>query len=370
MNPETVLLFIGGGVLLVGGAELLVRGASRLAMAAGISPLVVGLTVVSFGTSSPELAVTVNSAWSGQADVALGNVVGSNIFNVLFILGISALIAPLVVAQQLVRLDVPIMIGISLVMLLLALDGRIGRFDGTLLVLGIVVYTIFLIRLSRREMAVVVEEYEEAFGVPSPRRSSAALNLGLIVIGLGMLVFGARWLVDAAVTMAAALGISELVIGLTIVAAGTSLPEAATSVLASLKGERDIAVGNVVGSNIFNILAVLGLCAVVSPDGISVSPSALAFDIPVMIAVAVATLPIFFTGYRIARWEGAVFLGYYIAYVTFLAMTASGATTLAVFSTAMLWFALPVTALTLGILTYRAFRYGNGPTLPPSPGDR
>ena len=358
MTASTLLLFLAGGVLLIAGAEFLVRGASRLAIAAGISPLVVGLTVVAFGTSSPELAVTVGSAYSGQADVALGNVVGSNIFNVLFILGISALIAPLVVAHQLVRLDVPVMVGASLLMLILALDGRIGRLDGLLLFAGIVAYTVFLIRQSRWETATAqalpgAEPEDDA-----RERTSWPLNLGLIALGLALLVLGAQWLVEAAVTTATTLGVSELVIGLTIVAAGTSLPEVATSVLASIRGERDIAVGNVVGSNIFNLLAVLGLGSIVAPAGIPVSSGALTFDIPVMIAVAIATLPIFFTGYTIARWEGAVFLLYYLAYTGYLVLDATEHDMLNEFGIAMGWFVLPLTALTLLVVAARAFRGG------------
>jgi len=353
---STLFLFVAGGVLLIGGAELLVRGASRLAVSAGVSPLVVGLTVVAFGTSSPELAVTIGSAYAGQADVALGNVVGSNIFNVLFILGLSALIAPLVVAQQLVRLDVPLMIGASVLTLLLGLDGRIGQLDGLCLFAGIVAYTVFLIRQSRREAAPVQAEYEEAFGSEPRQQDPWFPHAGLVVAGLVMIVFGAQWLVDAAGTTAAALGVSELVIGLTIVAAGTSLPEMATSVLAAVRGERDIAVGNVVGSNLFNLLAVLGLGSLVSPDGISVSPTALAFDIPVMIAVAVAALPILFTGHTISRWEGAVFLAYYAAYTTYLILDAGEHAARMTLGTAMVWFALPLTALTLLVLVVRALR--------------
>lgn len=356
MTLSTLLLFVVGGALLIGGAELLVRGASRLAIAAGISPLVVGLTVVAFGTSSPEMAVTVSSAFAGEADVAVGNVIGSNIFNVLFILGLSAVIAPLVVAQQLVRLDVPIMIGSSVLALVLALDGAVGRFDGLVLFAGIATYTIFLIRKSRAEAAPVAAEYEEAFGGAEPRGSSPVVNLLFILLGLGLLVLGARWLVQAAVTTATALGVSELVIGLTIVAAGTSLPEVATSVLAAIRGERDIAVGNVVGSNLFNLLAVLGLGGIVAPDGVPVSAGALSFDFPVMIAVAVATLPVFLTGYTIARWEGFIFLGYYAAYTGYLVLQAAEHHLLGEFTTAMTWFVIPLTVLTLLVGLARAFQ--------------
>lgn len=356
MTPTTVLLFVAGGVLLIGGAELLVRGSSRLAIAAGVSPLVVGLTVVAFGTSSPELAVTVSSALAGEADMALGNVVGSNIFNVLFVLGLSAVIAPLVVAQQLVRLDVPVMIGASVLALLLGLDGQIGRIDGVVLFSGVVVYVLFLIRQSRREAAVVQGGYDKAFREGTWSRASAVIDIVLILAGLGLLVVGAGWLVEAAVTTATALGVSELVIGLTVVAAGTSLPEVATSVLASVRGERDIAVGNAVGSSIFNLLAVLGLGSIVAPAGIDVPAGALTFDIPVMIAVAIAALPIFFTGYSIARWEGAVFLGYYVAYTTYLVLDATQHDVLNEFGIAMTWFVLPLTALTLLLVVLRTIR--------------
>jgi cation:H+ antiporter len=343
-----------GLVVLVAGAEALVRGASRAARALGISPLVIGLTVVAYGTSSPELAVSVGSSIEGQADIAVGNVVGSNIFNVLFILGISALITPLAVSRQLVRLDVPIMIVVSGLALLLSNDGCFSRFDGVALSAGIVAYTLFLLRQGRKEAG-------GAGAAPSQGRETAtasrwAVNAVLIVAGLVLLVMGARWLVKGAVDIARDLGVSELVTGLTIVAAGTSLPEVATSIVAAIRGERDIAVGNVVGSNIFNILAVLGLSGIVAPDGLPVSAAVLRFDIPVMIAVAVACMPIFFTGYRIARWEGALFLGYYAAYTLYLVLAATKHDALPVFSTAMMVFVIPLTVVTLAIVTFRALR--------------
>lgn len=355
----TGFLFVVGLGLLLGGAELLVRGASRLAAALGLSPLVIGLTVVAFGTSSPELAVSVQSAFAGQADIALGNVVGSNIFNVLFILGLSALIVPLVVAQQLVRWDVPLMIGVSVVVFLLGLDGRLGRLDGLLLFAGLVAYTTFAIVQSRREGKAVKAEYETEFGEPPAERGGAvARNVALVVAGLAALVLGSRWLVDGAVTLAQAFGLSELVIGLTIVAAGTSLPEVATSILAAVRKERDIAVGNVVGSNIFNLLAVLGLAGLVSPEGLSVPPAAEGFDLPVMIAVAVACLPIFASGHLIARWEGALFFGYYILYTAYLILAAAEHDALPLFNTTMLGFVLPLTVITLGVLGARAWKEG------------
>lgn len=353
----TTLLFLLGLVLLVAGAEALVRGASKLAATAGISPLIIGLTVVAYGTSAPEMAVSTASALADQTDIAMGNVVGSNIFNVLFILGLSALITPLVVAQQLVRLDVPLMIGVSVLALLLGLDGGIGRLDGIFLLVGIITYTVFLIRQSRKESRQVQEEYAKEYGeVEKPPPGHWVIDVGLILAGLAMLVVGSRWLVDGAVVIAEHLGVSELVIGLTIVAAGTSLPEVATSVVASLRGERDIAVGNVVGSNIFNLLAVLGVAGIVAPAGVAISPAVMRFDIPVMIAVALACLPIFFTGNLIARWEGGLFLGYYAAYTLYVVLAATSHESLGAFQTAMLWFVLPLTALTLGVVSVREHR--------------
>jgi cation:H+ antiporter len=358
MTALTWLYFVAGIALLLGGAEWLVRGAARLARASGISPLVVGLTVVAFGTSAPELAVSVQSALAGQPDIALGNVVGSNILNVLLILGVAALITPLTVAQQLIRLDVPLMIGISGLVYVLALDGRIGPLEGVLLVACIVAYTVFAIVKSRRESAEIRAEYAAEFGTNG--RGGILKNLLLVIAGLILLVLGARWLVEAATTVARHFGLSELVIGLTVVAVGTSLPEVVASVLASVRGERDIAVGNVVGSNLFNLTAVLGLASTLAPAGIPVTASALSFDLPVMLAVALACLPIFFTEHRIARWEGALFLGYYAAYTAYLVLYAVQHDALAMFSATLLGFVLPLTAVTLIVLAVRALRAKRG----------
>lgn len=354
----TLLLSILGFVLLVFGAELLVRGSARLAVAAGISPLVVGLTVVALGTSAPELAVGIQSARAGQPDITLGNVVGSNIANVLLVLGIAALVAPLVVHQKLVRLDAPIMIGVSVSGLLLSLDGTISRYDGALLVLLLVVYLVWSIRESRKETRAVKDEYAEALGVDEAKKKPGhpAADVAFVLVGLVMLVYGAGFLVDGAVALAKMLGVDELLIGLTVVAVGTSLPEIATSVIASVRGERDIAVGNVVGSNIFNVLGVLGASGLASPRGINVDPGALRFDIPVMIASAMACLPIFFRGYRIVRWEGALLLGYYVAYVTYLVLRATGHTALVPYTWFMLAFVLPLTIITLIVILVRELR--------------
>jgi len=353
------VFFVAGLVLLVLGAESLVRGASKIASALGVPPLLVGLTVVAYGTSTPELAVSLQASLAGQADLALGNVVGSNIFNVLFILGLSAMIAPLLVSRQLVWIDVPLMVGTSVLMLLMALDGRISRLDGGVLVALIVLYTLFIVRQARRERAAsreaaAAEGREDPALPPGSAARSWAVNLAYVAAGLGLLVLGARWFVESSMAIARMMGVSELVIGLTIVAAGTSMPEVATSIIATIRGERDIAVGNVVGSNIYNILAVLGFAALLSPGGVAVAPAALDFDIPVMLAVAVACLPIFFTGHLIARWEGWLFFGYYVAYTLFLVLSSQQHDSLPAFSWAMGVFVVPLTAITLIILAVRA----------------
>lgn len=358
MNWLTLVLFVIGLGLLIVGAEALVRGASRLAITVGISPLVIGLTVVAFGTSAPEMAVGVQGALSGQsgADITIGNVVGSNIFNILFILGLSAAISPLIVSRQLVRVDVPIMIGLSLLVWLLSLDGKIGRWEGVLLFACIVGYTLFAVLQGRKEGKGLEQHPPEITSRTPSKKSGVPANLLLILAGLGMLVLGSRWLVAGAMDIARTLGVSELIIGLTIVAAGTSLPEIATSVMASLRGERDIAVGNVVGSNIFNLLAVLGLSAMVASDGINVSPAALRFDIPVMVVTAIACLPIFFTGHLIARWEGGLFLGYYAIYTAFLVLASSQHENLGLFTALMILFVVPLTVITLAIGVVRQIK--------------
>ncbi|MCA3222014.1 MAG: calcium/sodium antiporter [Burkholderiales bacterium] len=342
-----LLLFLAGLTALVAGASLLVRGASALALSFGVSPLVVGLTIVAFGTSSPEVAVSVGAALEGQTDIAVGNVVGSNIFNVLFILGASALIVPLVVHVQLIRQEVPIMIGASLLLIALGFDGRLTRLDAALLFGLLVVYTVFLIVQSRRQTQEAVAELTAELPRSAAWDRHWAVQVALVVAGLVLLVLGSDWLVTAAVTFAKALGVSDLVIGLTIVAAGTSMPEVATSITAAIKGERDIAVGNVVGSNTFNILGCLGLAGLVAPAGLPLAPSVLTFDLWVMLAVAVACLPVFFTGREIARWEGAVFLGYYAAYVAYLILAAQQHDALPAFSNVMLVFVIPLTLATL-----------------------
>lgn len=351
-----IVLVLAGLLLLAVGGESLIRGAARLAAAARIAPVVIGLTVVAFGTSAPELAVSIQASLSGKGEVALGNVVGSNILNVLLILGLSALIVPLTVAVRLLWWDVPLLIAASVLVLLLGWDGVIGRREGLLLAGSIVVYTGWAVVHARRESSAVRHEYEEQFGNVPQGWKTVLVQVAWIAVGLALLAWGSRWLVSGAVQIARSLGISELIIGLTIVAAGTSLPEVVASLVAGLRGQRDIAVGNVVGSNLFNILAVLGCSALVAPGGLAVPVDALAFDLPVMIAAAAACLPIFFTGHLIARWEGALFLAYYGVYLAHLVLGATHSASLRTFQRVIVWVVIPLTVITLAVGVLRALR--------------
>jgi cation:H+ antiporter len=326
MTVLTIVALVAGLVLLVVGAELLVRGAASIATRFGIAPVIIGLTVVAFGTSAPELAVSVSAGFAGNGEVAFGNVAGSNIANILLILGASAVVGGLVVSQRIIRLDIPILIVASVVTLLLSLDNRIGRVDGVILFAGVVAYTVWLIRAARNERAdEVLDEYGEAVEelevdvIDKPLPIQAAL----LVVGLGMLVIGSQLLVGSATAIAEDLGVSDLVIGLTVVAIGTSLPELATSLLAAVRGQRDIAVGNVVGSNLFNLLSVLGATAIVSPDPIPVADSSLQVDFPVVLAATIVLVPIIWKGFRIERWEGFVLMAFYALYVTFVVLDAN-----------------------------------------------
>jgi len=309
-----------GLVVLVAGAEALVRGASGLARAAGLSPLVIGLTVVAFGTSAPELAVSIQSVLRGAGDLALGNVAGSNIFNVAVILGVSAVVCPLVVHSQVVRLDMPVMLAASAAFVVFCLTGGgLGRGEAGVLLAAVVVYTVFLVRLSRREAAANVDEADEAEcpderGAPELPPARLWPQVLLAVAGLAGLMLGATWLVDHAVLIARSLHVSEAVIGLTIVAAGTSLPELATSVTAAVKRETDLAVGNIVGSNLFNALGIAGASGLLRPIGLGGIDRV---DFAVMIGFSLLLLPLMRTGFRLVRWEGAVLLALYGGYLAY-----------------------------------------------------
>ncbi len=325
MDVLTLILLVVGLVLLVLGAEWLVRGASSIAAAAGIGPIVIGLTIVAFGTSAPELAVSVGGALSGASDVAVGNVVGSNAFNLLIVLGLSAVVGGLIVHDRIVRIDVPILLVATLVVWWAASDGTIGRLEGAALFASAVVYTAWLVVAARREPEAIRAEYAEAIPTEAEARMRPLRAVLLVLAGLALLVVGADLLVDAAVDLAAALGVSDLVIGLTVVAAGTSLPELATSVVAARRGERDIAVGNVVGSNLFNLLVVLGGGAAVASGGLPVAAEALALDLPVALAIVLVAVPALAVGLRIARWEGALLLTAYAAYLVAMVRVGTGA---------------------------------------------
>ena len=299
--------FIISLIALIGGAELLVRGATRIAAICKLSPLVVGLTIVSFGTSAPELAVCSLASWRGEGDLLIGNLVGSNIFNILLVLGISALVSPIMVKKKLIRWDVPLMIGASLLMWFFAWGGKIYRWEGVLLFAGIIGYIFFSVRFGREKE------------LPSPTTKQPIwLQIGMVIVGVILLGGGADRLIKSALIMAKMFGVSDLTIGLTLTAVGTSLPELATSVIAVIRGQREMAVGNVIGSNLFNILAVLGLSALIAPHGITVPHRAIIIDLPIMIGVALLTLPIFFTGRKISRPEGLFFLLAYGGYLLYL----------------------------------------------------
>jgi cation:H+ antiporter len=318
----SLLLIAAGTLALVIGANWLVQGASSLAAAVRISPLVIGLTVVAFGTSAPELAVSVSSAYLGAPEIAIGNVVGSNIFNILLILGCSALITPLSFANRVIRIDIPLMIAASLVTWWFCSDGMISRMEGCMLFGSLIVYTLWLIRISRREGAnealaavVAVTTADEA---PIGWCRSTWFQIVLIFGGLLSLTLGSKLLVAGAVAIAQSLGISQAVIGLTIIAGGTSLPEVATSVMAAFAGEKDIAVGNVIGSNLFNLLCVLGVTSIVSQAGLPVAESFLRFDLPVMVAVAIVCVPIALRNRQIGRLSGGLLLCGYVGYTLWL----------------------------------------------------
>ncbi len=350
---------------------MLVRGAAGLAARIGMSPLVVGLTVVAFATSAPELAVTLGAVLGGEPDLAVGNVVGSNIANVLMILGTSALILPLLVKVQLVRVDIPFMTAFSVLFFLLASDGGLSRVDGLILFVLLILYLSVAIILSRREghgddlhgpgasiatasagrvgrtVGTDADTMTQAAEEVDVRNGSIGRDLVFLLIGVALLIVGANTLVSGATGIATAFGVSELIVGLTVVAIGTSLPELATSIVAVRRGQRDLAVGNVVGSNIFNIGAVAGLAGIISPAGLPVPESALALDIPLMIAAAVVLLPLAFTGSVIRRWEGAVLLGLYIFYLIYTVLSAAERPILHGFTTVMAWFVTPLLFLTL-----------------------
>lgn len=297
-------------VLLFFGAEGLVRGSSSLALRAGLSRLMVGLTIVAFGTSSPELVVSVKAALSQQGDISVGNVVGSNSFNIGIILGITALLCPIPVHRQIIRFDAPIALGVAFLLLILLHDDSLGRLEGLLLFIGIVLYTIMNIVLARREAANTGDTHEDL--APAGSSKKWIFDIALILGGLVVLVLGSRLLVDHSIKLAEAFGVSEALIGLTIVAAGTSMPELATSVVAAFRRQPDIAIGNIVGSNVFNILGILGLASIISPIE---APGIAWLDYSMMIVFTALLIPLLYTGRLLHRIEGIALLALYGAYL-------------------------------------------------------
>lgn len=343
-----VFLFIAGIILLVFGADLLVRGAASLAANLGISSLIIGLTVVAIGTSSPEIAVSLQAAFNAQGEIVLGNIIGSNIANIMLILGVAAMFGPLPVDRAIFRRDLPVMIGASLLTFLLTLDRTLSRIDGIIMLLCLTAY--LWVMWPRNEHHDALHQSH----LPQRRLRALLLQLAMVVGGLALLIVGARWLVDGAVTFATWFGVSELIIGLTIVAVGTSLPEIATSVIAGLRGERDIAVGNVVGSNVLNLLLVLGTTIVVSPQPIAVPESTIALDLPVMVGAALICLPIFFTRRVVSQREGSLLLVYYLSYTLYLVLSATGSAELPVYNTIVGLILIPLTVV---LLVVRALRW-------------
>lgn len=316
------LLVLVGLLALVGGAELVVRYGSLLATRLGISPMMVGLTVVSIGTNGPELAVGIAAAWHDNGALAVGNVAGTNVANVLLVLGLSALLAPMALGHRTLRVDLPVMVAASLALVVLGGNGILSRFEGLVLTLAAIAYTLVIIHIARRQNLEVKEAasggYGAAMKTPSPGRIS--LDLAAVAFGIGIIVLGSDWLVEGAVGLSRILGVSEAFIGLTIVAIGTSMPELATAVVGTLRNERDIVIGNAIGSCVYNILLVLGASALIPPDGIELTAELSFVDIPVMAAVALVCVPVFVSGRRIGRREGAAFILAYIAYLTYLVL--------------------------------------------------
>lgn len=332
---------------------MLVRGASRIALILGVSPLVIGLTVVALGTSAPEAAVSVLSSIQGQPGIAVGNVIGSNIINTLVVLGLSALIIPLTVNQKVVRFEAPLVVVVSFLMVGLAMDGTISRFDGSILFGGILAYIAWAVRKSRTESVEIQNEYAVQFADNAQRKGHIAKYALAIAVGCGLLVLGSKFLVESASSIARYFGVSEMIIGLTIVSAGTSLPELATSVIAGIKKQNDIGVGNVIGSNLFNILFVLGLSGMAAPNGLLIPPEAIQLDLWVMLGVSILTLPVLFSGYCISRWEGAVFVAFYGLYLGYTFLAASGFSGLPGFRISAFLFVIPMITLMFGTAFYQ-----------------
>jgi cation:H+ antiporter len=316
--------FVVGLAALVAGAEVMMRGATKIASRMGISPIIVGLTVVAIGTSMPELAVGVVAASEGTGALALGNIAGANVINLLFVLGLSALMLPLAIEMRTLRFELPVMAGAAILLWVLAVDGVLSRVDGLILVIGAIGYTYAVILAARRETREATAEFAEAYPADGTRASGGhrtALHVGMTLGGIAIIVLGAQRLVDGAVGMARAFGVSDALIGLTVVAIGTTAPELVTTVVSTLRGDRDIAVGNLLGSSIYNILLILGVTCLVPAYGLELPPALVRIDIPIMVAVTLVCIPIFISGRRVSRIEGGAMVCAYLAFLAFLLVT-------------------------------------------------
>lgn len=320
MSP--LLLVAVGLVALVAGAEIMVRGATKIAARLRVSPIVVGLTVISIGTSLPELAVGVDAGLRGSGPLAVGNIAGTNIVNLLLILGLSAAIRPLLLQRQTLRIDLPMMAIAAVILWWMARDGQLSRAEGAFLLLLTVAYTAVIVHLSRRQSAKVVAEYAREYTARTLSRTPAAvaLDVASLLGGIAIIILGADWLVDGAVEVARALNVSDALIGLTVVAIGTSAPELVTTIVSTIRGQRDIAVGNLIGSSVYNITFILGVTMVAVPGGLGVTPELVAIDLPLMTLVTLACVPVFLSGHRVSRWEGGLFVTAYVAYLVYLVL--------------------------------------------------
>ncbi|NNE73698.1 MAG: calcium/sodium antiporter [Acidimicrobiales bacterium] len=358
------IAFVAGVVGLLVGGHLVVRSASTIGSRFGLTPLVIGLTIVAAGTSAPELAVVLQSVAADDTPLAVGSIIGSNIANVLLVLGLVATLGVIHVTNRVVRVDIPIMIAASVGLLVVSLDNEISRLDGVVLFGGLVAFVGWTLRAAPKLAPESFPAVDERPGDSRSawRNSKPGLGRDLIglIAGIGVLAVAARFVVSGAESIAVALGVPELIVGLTIVALGTSAPEIVTTVIAAVQGRRDLAVGNAVGSNIFNILLVLGVSSVLA-DGIAIGRDAIELDLPIMVAAAVACLPIVFWDNRLTRWEGMVFVGYYAAYLIFLSLDATGHRASDPFALVMVAFVLPLTVVTLAVVVVRQRRAAIAP---------
>ncbi|MFA5670155.1 MAG: calcium/sodium antiporter [Balneolaceae bacterium] len=354
-----VIFFIVGLAALITGAELFLKGVDRFGTKWRISSVVMGLTVVAFATGAPELAVSLKAAASGSADLVLGNIIGSNIANILLILGISAMIKPISISLRIVRFDVPVVIIASVLLFILALDGELSALDGAILFSGLIFYsllTFFQIRRESRNNGLVDENIDEEIAKLSTGWFFYFKNIGFLIVGLALIVQGANWMVESAVEMARILGVSELIIGLTIVSIGTSLPEVATSIAAIRKGDVDMAVANVMGSNLYNIFLTMGLTLLITPNILAVSAQAIHFDLPFMIAISIACIPIFIADFNITKSDGFLFLFYYVGYIFYLILDAINSPFKYSMELAMIWVIIPGTLLYMAVRLFSYFK--------------